>query len=50
MVGLFGEVFFRNEAHNAEKTERGGRFSIAQFCMLRGKKEIFWFSSLGQQV
>ena len=30
---------------------RGGPFSLARYCMLRGKKEKpFWFSSLGQRV
>ena len=38
------------KSHNAEKM-KGGTFSLARYCMLRGKKEKrFWFSSLGQKV
>ena len=30
---------------------KGGPFSLARYCMLRGKKEKpFWFSFPGQQV
>ena len=33
-----------------KKLERGP-FSLARYCMLRGKKEQpFWFSSLGQML
>ena len=32
-----GKFFFEKKAHNAKKTE-GGPFSLARYCMLRGKK------------
>ena len=39
---------FRKKYHNAKKL-KGGPFSPARYCMLRGKTEkSFWFSSLGQ--
>ena len=37
-INPFGEKFFsRKKSHNAEKTERGP-FSLARYCMLRGKR------------
>ena len=47
--GPFGD-FFQKMSHKVKKTERGP-FSLARYCMLRGKKENpLRFSSQGQQV
>ena len=44
-----GEKIRKKSRTMPKKTERGP-FSLARYCMLRGKKEKpFWFSSLGQQ-
>ena len=52
--GLKNELFmdfFAEKSRNAEQKLKGGHFSLARYCMLRGKKEkLFWFSSLGQMV
>ena len=38
-------------SHNAEKKLKGGTLSLAQYCMLRGKKgKTFLVQFLGQQV
>ena len=51
-VGPFGEtVFFSKKSLATPKKLEGGPFSLAQYCMLRGKKEKpFSSSSLGQMV
>ena len=41
----------RKKFHNVEKNWKWGPFSLARYCMLRGKQEkSFWFSSLGQMI
>ena len=44
------KVHFEKKSHNAEKNSNVGPSSLVRYCMLRGKEEPFWFSSLGQQV
>ena len=49
--GALRGFFVKKMPHNAEKKLKGGPFSLARYCMSRGKKEKpFWFSSLGQQL
>ena len=45
--GTFGEKKIREKSHNAEKNWKGLPFSLERYCMLSGKKPL-WFSSLGQ--
>ena len=42
--GTLWEIFFEKKSHNAEKTERGGPFSLSRYCMLHGKKGKFFGS------
>ena len=49
--GSFGIFFFEKKCSTMPKDSKVVPFSLARYCMLRGKKEkLFWFSSLGQQV
>ena len=44
--GPFGE-FFSKKSHSAEKnSSKVGHFSLARYCMLRGKKEKNFFDSV----